>query len=192
MPSAELEDDLQIPAFLRRQGNRLSHEQARALADHRRRVWAPFRDHSRKEPNRPTPLFVDDREAPVVVNVRQKTGSPVLLERYANAADFEARHDASTYPVVRTACYQGETLVLVSAKPWAGRDKAIGQAAAGGQSKAAIIGALLGKPEGTTTAEILAATGWPSVSVPAQAKACGLELRKEKIDGVLRYYGRKA
>lgn len=56
-------------------------------------------------------------------------------------------------------------------------------------SKAKMVGDLLLRPEGCTTADILAATGWPSVSVPAQAKSCGLELRKEKVDGVTRYWG---
>ena len=59
-------------------------------------------------------------------------------------------------------------------------------------AKAKLIGDLLLRPEGCTSADVLAATGWPSVSMPAQAKACGLELRKEKIDGVTRYFGLSA
>jgi len=58
-----------------------------------------------------------------------------------------------------------------------------------GQSKTALVGELLSRKEGCTTADILALTGWPSVSVPAQAKAVGLTLRKEKQDGVTRYWG---
>jgi hypothetical protein len=43
---------------------------------------------------------------------------------------------------------------------------------------------------GTTVAEVMAATGWPSVSMPAQARACELKLLKEKgEDGVTRYRG---
>lgn len=57
------------------------------------------------------------------------------------------------------------------------------KATGGGKSKVAAIAALLTRPEGTTTAEILKATGWPSVSVPQQAKAAGLKLRKEKEKG---------
>lgn len=63
------------------------------------------------------------------------------------------------------------------------------KATGGGKSKVAAIAALLTRPEGTTTAEILKATGWPSVSVPQQAKAAGLKLRKEKEKGSpTRYY----
>ena len=56
-------------------------------------------------------------------------------------------------------------------------------------SKTAIIGDLLKRKEGCTTAEILAATGWPAVSVPQQAKAIGVGLRKERKPGeVTRYW----
>lgn len=55
-------------------------------------------------------------------------------------------------------------------------------------SKAAIIGGLLRQKGGTTVAEVLKATGWPTVSMPAQARAAGVGLRKEKIDGVGRYF----
>jgi hypothetical protein len=57
--------------------------------------------------------------------------------------------------------------------------------------KTRAIGVLLLRPEGCTTADILALTGWPSVSVPAMAKACSLNLRKEKIGGATRYFGNK-
>ncbi len=59
-------------------------------------------------------------------------------------------------------------------------------------NKRELVAGLLTRPEGTTTREILDATGWPAVSVPAVAKASGLELRKEKVDGVTRYYGKAA
>jgi len=58
-----------------------------------------------------------------------------------------------------------------------------------GISKTAMVGQLLLRKEGCTTADILAATKWPSVSVPAQAKAVGLGLRKEKDGKVTRYFG---
>ncbi len=56
-------------------------------------------------------------------------------------------------------------------------------------SKTAAIGALLTRKGGCTTEDILKATGWPSVSVPQQARACGLKLRKEKDGKVSRYFG---
>lgn len=57
-------------------------------------------------------------------------------------------------------------------------------------SKLVQIVALLTRPEGATTREILDATGWPAVSVPQQAKAGGLDLRKQKLPGQRsRYFG---
>jgi len=55
-------------------------------------------------------------------------------------------------------------------------------------SKLAIIVALLGRKEGCTTAEVLKATGWPAVSMPQQARAAGLKLRKKKDGKVTRYW----
>jgi hypothetical protein len=57
-------------------------------------------------------------------------------------------------------------------------------------SKNAMISDLLRRPEGCTTADVLKLTGWPAVSMPQQAKAAGLTLRKEKVSGQsTRYYG---
>ncbi len=56
-----------------------------------------------------------------------------------------------------------------------------------GTSKTQLIADLLTRPGGCTTKDVLGATGWPSVSMPAQAKAAGLELIKTKTDGVTRY-----
>lgn len=46
-------------------------------------------------------------------------------------------------------------------------------------SKLDLIVGLLKRPQGCTAAEVLAETGWPSVSMPQQAKAAGLKLTKE-------------
>lgn len=59
-------------------------------------------------------------------------------------------------------------------------------------SKLAIVVGLLTRPEGCTTKEVLDATGWPTVSMPQQAKAAGLTLRKEKDGKVSRYFGAAA
>lgn len=55
-------------------------------------------------------------------------------------------------------------------------------------SKKQIIAEMLKRPEGCTTADVLKATGWPAVSMPQQAKAAGIKLVKEKVDGVTRYH----
>jgi hypothetical protein len=57
-------------------------------------------------------------------------------------------------------------------------------------SKTDIVGKLLVRAGGCSGREILEATGWPTVSVPAMAKACGLKLRREKTKGEpTRYFG---
>lgn len=57
-------------------------------------------------------------------------------------------------------------------------------------SKTAIIAELLQRSNGCTTADVLEATGWPTVSMPQQAKAAGLKLRKDKVKGEnTRYFG---
>jgi hypothetical protein len=58
-------------------------------------------------------------------------------------------------------------------------------------SKAAKIAEMLLRKEGCSAKEVLKATGWPTVSMPAQAKMVGLKLKKEKTDSGLRYYGSK-
>lgn len=55
-----------------------------------------------------------------------------------------------------------------------------------GSKLEAIVG-LLRRPEGCTTAQVLKATEWPSVSMPQQAKAAGITLHKEKVEGVTVY-----
>ena len=57
-------------------------------------------------------------------------------------------------------------------------------------TKTEVVAALLRRKSGCTAAEVLEATGWPAVSMPAMAKACGLALRKEKEKGSpTQYYG---
>jgi hypothetical protein len=56
--------------------------------------------------------------------------------------------------------------------------------------KKGYIHALLTRKSGCTAKEVLAATGWPAVSMPAMAKACGLKLRKVKEKGSpIQYFG---
>jgi len=61
---------------------------------------------------------------------------------------------------------------------------------ANGKTKTAIVGELLRRKSGCTMAEVLAATGWPTCTIPGKAKALGLKLRIEKRQGeVKRYFG---
>lgn len=59
-------------------------------------------------------------------------------------------------------------------------------------SKLEIVVGLLTRKGGCTSADILAATEWPAVSVPQQARAAGLTLRQEKDGKVTRYWGTPA
>lgn len=69
------------------------------------------------------------------------------------------------------------------------KGKANGNGHARKGSKAAKIEALLLRPDGCSNKEVLKATGWPTISMPAIAKSLGLKLRKQKTDDGLRYYG---
>lgn len=62
-------------------------------------------------------------------------------------------------------------------------------AGTGGPTKREIAATLLCRSEGATAREILDATGWPAVSVPAIAKASNLEMRQEKDGRITRYFG---
>lgn len=85
---------------------------------------------------------------------------------------------------------KAKTKKTKAAKPRAGKKAAAPKAAevrAG--SKLETIVALLTRPEGCLVSEVLKATGWPTVSMPQQAKAANLNLRKEKDGKVSRYFG---
>lgn len=57
-----------------------------------------------------------------------------------------------------------------------------GRATRGG-GKTEIIRKLLARKHGCTAKEVMAACGWPSVSMPQQAKLLGVELHKAKDEG---------
>jgi hypothetical protein len=186
--------DITIPDFLRRQGSKLTREEVDAFTNPRNIVWAPFRDRKAEPPPAPAPVFVTDRTLPVQVNVRTKD-APQGLAKYADMDEFEAKHDFKTYPVSRTGTYEGETIILCNAKPWAGREpserkprepRMPGQV----RGKVALIKEMLMRPEGCTTKDVLAATGWPSVSMPKQAELAGLELSKAPGEKPTRYFGK--
>lgn len=55
-------------------------------------------------------------------------------------------------------------------------------------SKLEMVVKLLQRKEGCTTADALKATGWPAISMPQQAKAAGIKLKKAKDGKVTRYW----
>lgn len=58
-----------------------------------------------------------------------------------------------------------------------------------GLTKLSAVAGLLQRPEGCTREDILALTGWPSVTVPGMAAKAGLKLRQEKQGRSFRYWG---
>lgn len=75
----------------------------------------------------------------------------------------------------------------VAPKPASAPQKPVGKPKP--ESKTDLVAALLRRPEGCTTADALAATGWPAISMPATAKAAGITLVREKDAGKpTRYY----
>jgi hypothetical protein len=57
-----------------------------------------------------------------------------------------------------------------------------------GKSKVEVIGGLLRRDGGCTAKDVMEATGWPSVSMPAQAKALGVKMKQKKEGRVTRYW----
>ena len=197
-PVTPEEDDLAIPKFLRRSGNKLTDDEVKRLLDEstgRTREWKmPGKDWQPKESMQSIMARYEGADRPdqpvrVQVALTDKAGSTMLAE-YPDWVTYEAKHDAKTYPVKRVQSIDGTTVVLVRATPWAGKERAPAKPREG-KSKAEVIGELL-LEGGKTAKELCDAVGWPAMSVPAQAKAAGLVLRKEKVDGVTRYWGSKA
>lgn len=55
-------------------------------------------------------------------------------------------------------------------------------------SKTEVIKGLLSRAAGCTAADVMEATGWPSVSMPQQARNLGIKLKTEKEGRVTRYW----
>lgn len=55
-------------------------------------------------------------------------------------------------------------------------------------SKAHRVGEMLLRPEGVTGREVCAALNWPSVSMPQQARICGLEFTTQRTGREVRYF----
>lgn len=116
-----------IPKFLRRKRTKASRAAADEAINYRsaKRTWAPIRKASEIAPRPTAPLFTDHPDLPIKVQVKEpnKAGS-TLLATYANMAEFEAKHNKATYPVKGQPIeFQGHNVILVTAKPWADKEK---------------------------------------------------------------------
>lgn len=59
-------------------------------------------------------------------------------------------------------------------------------------SKSWQVGEMMLRPEGVTGPEAREAVGWPSISMPDQARICGLTVTTQKIGRTVRYFARAA
>jgi hypothetical protein len=59
-------------------------------------------------------------------------------------------------------------------------------------TKAWRIGQMFLRPEGVTGREVMQAMNWPSVSMPQQARACGIEFTTQRMGREVRYFARAA
>lgn len=130
-----------------------------------------------------------ERAAQPVIASTPLTGKAALRAIAGKAA---AEHAVTKIPAGKAA--KRAEKAKAARKPVKGTQTApkAKKAAAGARTgtKLVKIVELLSRKQGCTTAEVLKATGWPSVSMPQQAKAAGLKLRKEKKSGeVTRYFG---
>jgi hypothetical protein len=112
----------------------------------------------------------------------------------AQAAKITAKAKAAAKPEsklvkVAKAMAAKSAMKPADAKPAKAAPHANGN---GKSNKRQICAALLTRAAGCTSRDLLDATGWPAISVPATAKASGLKLRKEKVGKVTTYYGTPA
>jgi hypothetical protein len=124
------------------------------------------------------------------MTTKSKTTKAAKLAAQAAKITAKTKAKAAAKPeskIVKTA----KALAAKSAmKPAAAKPaKANGN---GKENKREICAALLTRAGGCTSRDLLDATGWPAISVPATAKASGLKLRKEKVGKVTTYYGTPA
>jgi hypothetical protein len=122
-----MDDVPPIPKFLRRRRTKESRERVAAILrqDTVKRSWAPIRKASEIPPRPSMPVIVDNPSLPVKVQVKEpkKSGS-TLLATYANMAEFHEKHNLSTYPMRgQPVVFGNHTVVIVSAKPWADKEK---------------------------------------------------------------------
>jgi hypothetical protein len=146
-PRPVTDADLKIPKHLRRKKvKRTDAELARLLGTDRAREWAPLRKRGEWSEKPEMPLLTNDPHLPVRVQVKGKEVGSVLLATYANMEEFNAKHNKASYPVKRQpVTLDGTTIILVTAKPWAGKkDDAQKRQGPAGPAKSAVrVGATL-------------------------------------------------
>lgn len=121
------DDDLLIPAFLRREpGPKMTKEKLDAIMGTGvGRTWAPIRGPEEKREKPPRVIFVDDRALSVRVLRQVKEGAPKPLIEHTHMEEFEAwlAADGKGASVVKTGTIDGTTVILVRVPPWMDPDR---------------------------------------------------------------------
>jgi hypothetical protein len=124
--------DLTPPKFLRRRLTPESKARINAMIKQLNnpavRQWSPIRKPHEIAPRPTMPMQTDHPDLPVKVQVKKggQAGS-MLLATYKNMAAFTAGHDHKTYPPIgQPMLFQGHNVILVRAKPWAGKERTPG------------------------------------------------------------------
>jgi hypothetical protein len=147
------------------------------------------------------PAAVDaclSREALVVLLAQhdpesQRRFRKVNLKAYDRHKTVEFRQHSGTTDAVKCrnwtlVCLRMVAAAKAPAAPVVASGASANQARIG--SKAWRVGQMLLRAEGVTGPEIMAALSWPSVSIPAQARACGLSFTTQRMGRVVRYFAR--
>jgi hypothetical protein len=161
-PAQNLAADLAIPAFLKREATPEAKEQAEKAMKRIAKQVGP--DRTIKNP-------------PDAKTKSQSVGPEAMavIKRMGKAPASAKPTKAKTAAKAKKPASEAKTKTAGPSR---------------GQSKTAMVGEMLLRFDGCTAAEVMAACNWPSVSMPQQAKACGLTLRKDKVSGEpTRYYG---
>jgi len=134
----------------------------------------------------------DAKEEPKVVDApaehipaeKPAQDEPALMEIMDDAA---AILDGVAAREERTEARAARRQRLISAAQAVAQPRVATRHEAGPRGKMALINDMLNRSEGCTREEILAATGWPSVSVQQCAKSLRLELVVDKTSRPFRY-----
>jgi hypothetical protein len=118
------------------------------------------------------------------------------LAAFARHKTVEFRQHSGTTDAVKTAMWVSACRKMVEAAkrndlPFGSMINQPMNSARRG-TKAHRIGEMLLRPEGVTGREIMAEMNWPSVSVPAQARAAGIAVVSQRTGREVRYYAARA
>lgn len=116
------------------------------------------------------------------------------LQAFARHSTVEFRQHSGTIDATKARRWTVLCLRMVAAAKGSlnlgGAGPSMNRARPG--SKTFVIGEMLLRPEGVSGREVMAATGWPSVSLPQQARSCGIEFTTQRMGREVRYYARSA